>query len=82
MKDKILIYLFLLDDFRKNIINAIYYSAYYYNKNYNSYDNIIYNMSRKNEFDRKSFDIKFYKNWVDNKTEEMKDEKRMIKIKN
>ena len=81
MKDKILIYLFLLDDFRKDIINAIYYSAYYYNKKYYNYDNIMNNRSRTNEFDRKSFDKKFYNFWVDNKTKEIKDKKKNNKNK-
>ena len=62
-KDKILIYLFLLDDYRKNIINAIYYSAYYYNKNFNNYDNIIHNISKKYELNRNFFDKKFCDNW-------------------
>ncbi len=61
-KEKIIIYLFMLDYFKKKIINAIYYSTYEFDNSFDIYDNIFYNISEKSEFYRKEFDDDFYLN--------------------
>ena len=71
-KEKIIIYLFMLDYFKKKIINAIYYSTYDFNYSFDIYDNIFYYISKKFEFSRKKFDEAFYLDWLKNKVNKIK----------